>query len=75
MPQAQGAEGDPIGYTMELILMSAAGTTTLFLLQFMDFVFPERMTKLVSRIGAITRLVPDRDTLTLTVPVVAACRR
>jgi hypothetical protein len=36
--QAQGAEGDPVGYTMELILMSTAGTATLFLLQFMDFV-------------------------------------
>jgi hypothetical protein len=59
---------------MELIVISAAGTTTLFLLQFMDFVLPEQVTKLVSRIGAIPRLLPDRDTLTITVPVVAAFR-
>jgi hypothetical protein len=69
------AEGDPVEYTMELILMSTAGTTTLLLLQLMDFLLPEQVAKLASRIEAIPGLLPDRGTLTLTVPVVAAFRR
>ena len=73
--QAQGAEGDPIGYTMELILMSTAGTATLFLLQFMDFVCGEHATELASRFRAIPRLLADSDTLTAMVPVAAAYGR
>jgi hypothetical protein len=49
--------------------MSTAGTTTLFLLQFMDFVCGEHATELASRIWAIPRLLADNDTLTATVPV------
>jgi hypothetical protein len=74
-PQAQGAEGDPVEYTMELILMSAAVTSTLFLLQFMDFVRQEHARELASRIRAIPRLLADRDTLTATLPVVTAYGR
>ena len=73
--QAQGAEGDPVGYAMELILMSTAVTSTLFLLQFMDFVRREHATELASRIRAIPRLLANNDTLTATAPVVAAYGR
>jgi hypothetical protein len=55
--------------------MSTAGTTTLFLLQFLDFVRREHVTELASRIGAIRRLLADSDTLTATVPVAAAYGR
>jgi len=60
---------------MELILMSTAGTTTLLLLQFMDFVRREHATELASRIRAIPRLLAGSDTLTATVPVAAAYGR
>ena len=57
---------------MELILMSTASTTSLFLLQFMDFVYREHAMELVARIRAIAPLRADSNTLTATVPVVAA---
>jgi len=60
---------------MELILMSTAVTSTLFLLQFIDFVSREHATELASRIRAIPRLLANRDTLTATMPVVAAYGR
>jgi hypothetical protein len=60
---------------MEFILMSTVGTTTLFLLEFVDFMRREHATELASRIRAIPRLLADRGTLTATVPVVAVYGR
>jgi hypothetical protein len=55
--------------------MSTAGTATLFLLQFMDFVCREHATELASRIRSIPRQLADSDMLTATVPVAAAYGR
>ena len=57
---------------MELILMSTAVATTVFVLQFMDFVRQEHATELASTIRAIPQLLADSDTLTAMVPVAAA---
>jgi len=68
----QSAEGGPVGFNMELILMSTTGTATLLLLQFIDFVRREHVTKLASRLRAIHRLLTERDALTVTLPVAAS---
>ena len=60
---------------MELILPSIAGTLTLFLMQFMDFVHWEHATELASSIRAIPRVLTDSETLTATVPLAAAYGR
>jgi hypothetical protein len=69
--QAQSAEGGPVGFNMELILMSTIGTATLLMLQFIDFVHREHVTELVSRLRAIHPLLTDCDALTMTLPVAA----
>jgi hypothetical protein len=56
---------------MELILMSTAGTATLLLLQFIDFMRREHATELASRLRSIHRLFTDGGALTVTVPVTA----
>ena len=60
---------------MELILPSIAGTMTLFVVQFMEFVHREHATELVSSIRSIPRLLTDSETFTATVPVAAAYGR
>jgi hypothetical protein len=55
--------------------MSTTGAATLLLLQFIDFVRPEHVTELASRLRAIHRLLTDRDALTVTVPVAASYAR
>jgi hypothetical protein len=57
---------------MELILPSLAGTMTLFVVQFMEFLHREHATELASNIRAIPRLLTDSETLTATVSVAAA---
>jgi hypothetical protein len=57
---------------MELTLASIAGTMTLFVVQFMDFVHREHATELASRIRAIPRLLTDSETFTATVSAAAA---
>lgn len=59
---------------MELIVMSTAVATTLFVLQFVEFVHREHATELASSIRAIPRLLANSETLTATVPV-AVCAR
>jgi len=63
------------GTTMELILTSIAGTMTLFVVQFMEFVDREHAAQLASRIRAIPWLLRDSETLTAAVSVVAAYGR
>jgi hypothetical protein len=70
--QAQSAEGGPVGFNMELILMSTTGTATLLMLQFIDFVRRERVTELVSRLRAIHPRLTACDALTMTLPVAAS---
>jgi hypothetical protein len=60
---------------MELILPSIAGTMTLFVVQFMEFVHREPASELASSIRAIPRLLTDSETLTATMPVAAAYGR
>ena len=60
---------------MELILPSIAGTVTLLVVQFMEFMDREHTTELASGIRAIARLLIHSETLTATVPVAAAYSR
>ena len=60
---------------MELILPSIAGTMTLFVVQFMEFVHREHATELASSMRAIPRLLAVSETLTATVPVATAYGR
>ncbi len=60
---------------MELLLPSIAGTMTLFVVQFMEFVHQEHVTELASSVRAIPRLLTGRNRLTATVPVAAAYGR
>jgi hypothetical protein len=60
---------------MEMILASITAATTLFVVQFMQFVHWEHAPELASRIRAIPRLLTDSETFTATVPVAAAYGR
>ena len=60
---------------MELILASIAGTLSLFVVQFMEFLHREYAGELAATIRAIPRLLTDLEALTATVPVAAACGR
>jgi hypothetical protein len=55
--------------------MSIAGTTTVFLLQFMDFVQREHAAEVGPSVRTTPRLLANGNTLTATVPVVAAYGR
>jgi hypothetical protein len=60
---------------MELILPSIAGTLTLLVAQFMEFVQRGHTPELASSIKAIPRLITDSEALTPTVSVAAASGR
>jgi hypothetical protein len=69
-PQASGRRSRP-DTTMELLLMSIAGTMTLVVVQIVEFMHRKPVAEHASSIRAIPPLLTDTETLTATLSVAA----